>query len=160
MRLLMPRRLPSNGFTSMRIFLFVFVMVMGSLTAVPGAMAAGGSSSKGKSEKAAEPIIPSLKMPRLVAPVMIKGEMVRYIHFDVKFILPDETNKKKLMDKVPYIQDAFLRDVHGATIVKNEDTEEIDEAGLKARLLAICARVVGDGLVKDIELRDVSKDAI
>jgi flagellar basal body-associated protein FliL len=140
--------------------LIVFVIALASLVVAPAATAAGGSSSKGKSEKSAEPLIPQLKMPRLVAPVMVKGEMVRYVHFEVKFILPDESNKKMLMDKVPYLQDAFLRDVHGATIVKNEDTQEVDEAGLKARLLAICARVVGNGLVKDIELRDVTKDAL
>ncbi len=103
--------------------LIVFVIALSSLAVAPAATAAGGSSSKGKSEKSAEPLIPSLKMPRLVAPVMVKGEMVRYVHFEVKFILPDESNKKMLMDKVPYLQDAFLRDVHGATLVKNEDTQ-------------------------------------
>jgi flagellar basal body-associated protein FliL len=96
-------------------------------------------------------------MPRLIAPLMVKSEMVRYVHFDVTLKLPDTTDRKTLLDKVPYIQDAFVRSVHATSIVKNEETQELDVEGLRSRLLAICDRVVGAGLVKDIEFRDVSK---
>ena len=127
--------------------------------AAMGAGIAPAKKSGGHGEKAeAVPEIPFLKMPRLVAPLMVKGEMVRYVHFEVTFLLPDDSNKKMLMDKVPYIQDAFVRDVHGATILKNEETQEIDAAGLRGRLLAIVTRLAGPGIVKDIEFRDVSKD--
>jgi flagellar basal body-associated protein FliL len=140
-----------------RLLIALAAMVAG----IAPALASGAPAKKsgGHGEKAeAVPEIPFLKMPRLVAPLMVKGEMVRYVHFEVTFLLPDDSNKKMLMDKVPYIQDAFVRDVHGATILKNEETQEIDAAGLRGRLLAIVTRVAGPGIVKDIEFRDVSKD--
>lgn len=120
--------------------------------------AGAGGSPKGHGDKAGPNAVDlTVKMPRLVAPVMVKGEMTRYLHIDVTLKLPDDKDRKTLSDKVPYLQDAFLRDVHAVTILKNEDTQEVDKAGLKARLLAICERVAGAGLVNDIELRDVSK---
>ena len=140
-----------------RLLIALAAMVAG----IAPALASGAPAKKsgGHGEKAeAVPEIPFLKMPRLVAPLMVKGEMVRYVHFEVTFLLPDDSNKKMLMDKVPYIQDAFVRDVHGATILKNEETQEIDAAGLRGRLLAIVTRLAGPGIVKDIEFRDVSKD--
>lgn len=127
-----------------------------------GPAIAGGSSAPKKDEHggASSPSdIPSLKMPRLVAPVIIKGEMVRYVHLDVTLVLLREDDRKRVYDRVPYIQDAFLRDVHATTVLKSEDTQELDQAGLRARLLAIIARVAGASAVKDIELRDISKDA-
>jgi flagellar basal body-associated protein FliL len=144
----------------MRSFLCSLAVLALVLAADP-ALAAGGSTKKpkGHGEKAeAVPAVPSQKMPRLVAPLIVGGQLVRYVHFDVTLMLPDDKNKKQLMDKVPYLQDAFLRDVHATTILKNEETEEIDVAGLRGRLLAICDRVVGAGSVKDVEFRDVSKD--
>lgn len=144
----------------MRSLLCVMAALALAFAADP-ALASGGSKkpAKGHGEKAdAVPAVPSQKMPRLVAPLIVGGQMVRYVHFDVTLMLPDDKNKKQLMDKVPYLQDAFLRDVHATTILKNEETEEIDVAGLRGRLLAICDRLVGAGLVKDIQFRDVSKD--
>lgn len=140
-----------------RLLIALAAMVAG----IAPALASGAPAKKsgGHGEKAeAVPEIPFLKMPRLVAPLMVKGEMVRYVHFEVTFLLPDDSNKKMLMDKVPYIQDAFVRDVHGTTILKSEETQEIDAAGLRGRLLAIVTRLAGPGIVKDIEFRDVSKD--
>ena len=144
----------------MRNRLLSVVISMALLGASP-AMAGGGSAPK-KDEHGGSPSssdIPSLKMPRLVAPIMIKGEMVRYLHLDVTLVLLREDDRKRVYDRVPYIQDAFLRDVHATTILKSEDTEELDQAGLRARLLAIVARVAGASAVKDVEFRDITKDA-
>ena len=141
--------------------LFVHLLVLAALVLASGPAVAGGGSSKpskghGAGDEAG-PSEPKLKMPRLVAPMIVKGEMVRYVHFDVTLKLPDTTNRKALLDRVPYIQDAFVRSVHATSILKNEETQEFDVDGLRSRLLAICDRLAGAGLVKDIEFRDVSK---
>jgi len=135
------------------------VVVSVTLLGAGPAMAGGGAEPK-KDEhggSASSSDIPSLKMPRLVAPIMIKGEMVRYVHLEVTLVLLREDDRKRVYDKVPYIQDAFLRDVHATTVLKSEDTEELDQAGLRARLLAIIARVAGASGVKDVEFRDITK---
>jgi|GEM_PF-2682404 len=136
-------------------------MVVAALVLASGPVFAGGGSSKpSKGHGAggeAGAIDPKLKMPRLVAPMIVKGEMVRYVHFDVTLKLPETTNRKAILDLVPYIQDALLRSVHATSILKNEETQEVDVDGLRSRLLAICDRLAGAGLVKDIEFRDVSR---
>jgi flagellar basal body-associated protein FliL len=122
------------------------------------------ASAEAKTEKAGEskgekpPADPSVGMPMLVAPVMVNGQMARYVYLGVTLILVDEANKRMMLDKIPYLQDAFLREVHGATIALGEDPEVLDEEGLQRRLLAACAKIVGPDIVKKIELRDTAKD--
>lgn len=153
-----PPPLLTSAFMQNRLLSVVISMAL--LGAGP---AMAGSSSAPKKDEHGGPAstsdIPSLKMPRLVAPVMIKGEMVRYVHLDVTLLLVREDDRKRVYDRVPYIQDAFLRDVHATTVLKSEETEELDQAGLRARLLAIIARVAGASAVKDVEFRDITKEA-
>ena len=120
------------------------------------------ASSAPKKEKAEEgekpPAVPTVGMPMLVAPVMVGGQMDRYVYLGVTLVLADESNKRMMLDKIPYLQDAFLREVHGATIALGEDPAVLDEEGLQRRLLAACAKIVGPDIVKKIELRDTAKD--
>ena len=39
-----------------------------------------------------------------------------------------------MLEKIPYLQDAFLREVHRATVAKDNDPTVLDEEGLKDRL--------------------------
>lgn len=94
----------------------------------------------------------------LVAPVMVKGQLAKYVYLNVTLMLPDDSNKMMLLEKIPYIQDAFLREVHGATIALGEDPEVLDEAGLGQRLLNVCIKIVGPDIVKKVEFRDSAKD--
>lgn len=139
------------------------------LIAASLALASAGpafASSAAKSEKKEEgegegekkPAVPTVNMPMLVAPVMVNGLMARYVYLSVTLVLGDESNKRMMLDKIPYIQDAFLREVHGATIALGEDPNVLDEAGLQSRLLATCNKVVGPDIVKKVELRDTAKD--
>ena len=123
------------------------------------AASASGGGPKKKTENVEKgPSIPSVQMPMLVAPVMVRGELARYVYLSVMLILPDETNKMMLLEKIPYIQDAFLREVHGATIALGEDAEVLDEEGVGRRLLNICAKILGPDIVKKVEFRDSAKE--
>ncbi|HUO91356.1 MAG TPA: hypothetical protein VMU22_00460, partial [Rhizomicrobium sp.] len=55
-------------------------------------------------------------------------------------------------DKLPFIQDAYVRDVNGAPIGKAGDPETVDQAALTARLLADAKRVAGANLVDSVEI--------
>ena len=128
-------------------------------TAAPGLASEAAKTEKadsGKGEK--KPADPTVSMPMLVAPVMVHGQMAKYVYISVTLVLVDESSKRTMLEKIPYIQDAFLREVHGATIALGEDPEVLDEDGLQRRLLAVCATVVGPDIVKKIELRDTAKD--
>ena len=131
------------------------------LSAVPAFASGGGGHGK---KPAAEPVeqgprIPSVSMPTLVSPVNIEGQLVRYAYIGVTLQLENENDKPMMMDKIPYIHDAFLRDVHlGASISLNGDPAVLDLPNLSARLAQVCAALVGPNIVKKVELRDAADD--
>ncbi len=138
--------------------LLAAVLTLG-MPVLPADASGGGHGSKKKAEKEERvPSVPSVNMPMLVAPVMIKGQLARYVYLNVTLVLPDESNKMMLLEKVPYIQDAFLREVHRGTIALGEDPEVLDEAGLGRRLMDACVKVVGADIVKKVDFRDSAKD--
>lgn len=127
-------------------------------SAVPVHASGGGGAKKNTENVEAVPSVPSVQMPMLVAPVTINGKMARYVYLNVTLVLPDDSNKMMLLEKIPYLQDAFLREVHGATIALGEDPEVLDEEGVGRRLLNICAKIVGPDIVKKVDFRDSAKD--
>lgn len=119
----------------------------------------GGSKSKeAKHEKGsgfAAPRVPTIYMPTLVAPVVVNGELHHYVFLSVTLELTSDQHKNMMLEKIPYIQDAFLREVHGPVIVKDNDPTLLDEDGLKGRLLRVSTAVAGPDIVKAIELRNI-----
>lgn len=127
--------------------------------AMPAGAAGGGNGAKKKAETAESvPSVPFVNMPMLVAPVMIKGQLARYVYLNVTLVLPDDSSKLMLLEKVPYIQDAFLREVHKGTIALGEDPDVLDEPGLGRRLMDACIKVVGPDIVKKVDFRDSATD--
>jgi hypothetical protein len=95
-------------------------------------------------------------MPTLVAPMIVGGELHHYMFLSVTLELTSDDHKSMMLERIPYIQDAFLREVHGASIAKDNDPTVLDEAGLKARLLAVSRKVVGENIVQNVALRDAA----
>ena len=58
--------------------------------------------------------------------------------------------------KTPFIQDAYVRDVNGASIVKSSAPDTVDQTGLAARLLADARRIAGAEKVAGVKLTQVS----
>ena len=141
----------------MRLTVALLALVL--LGAAP-ALASGGASKKAEVEPVEQgPRIPSVSMPTLVAPVNINGELQRYAYVGVTLQLENDNDKPMMMDKIPYLQDAFLRDVHsGPSISLNGDPALLDLPGLSKRLAQVCAAIVGPNIVKNVELRDAADD--
>lgn len=113
--------------------------------------------AEGEEREIGTPRAPALDMPPLVAPVIVNGELSRYVYLSVSLKLNDDSQKSMMLAKVPYIQDAFLREVHGASIAHDNDPSIVDEAALIARLMRVCDTVVGAGVVKTIELKNAAE---
>jgi hypothetical protein len=103
------------------------------------------------------PSDPNIDMPGLVSPVIVDGELHRYVYLSLKLKLSDIGQRSTLLEKVPYLQDAFLREVHGASIAYNSDPSIVDEAGVLKRLMHVCEAVVGAGVVKEIEIMKAAR---
>lgn len=137
----------------------VALAFLACLSSAATAWASSGkeASEHGKPEAAAEreigaPNDPNVDMPGLVSPVIVDGELHRYVYLSLKLKLSDTGQRSMILEKIPYLQDAFLREVHGASIAFNNDPSIVDEAGLLKRLMHVCESVVGAGAVKEIEI--------
>lgn len=132
-----------------------FALIAILCAGTPAFASGGGSSHEKKSEEGsafATPRVPTISMPTLVAPVGVNGDLDHYVYLGIALELTSDEHKSMMLDKVPYLQDAFLREVHGATLAKDGDPSILDEVGLKARLLAASEKVVGPGIVKAVTI--------
>lgn len=123
-----------------------------------GSAAAGGGGGAKKEverEKGSGfmgPRVPTLSMPVLIAPVIANGELHHYVFLRVTLELSGDEHKVMMLQKIPYLQDAFLREVHRATVSRENDPASVDEEGLKARLIKVSDATVGAGIVKAVQL--------
>jgi hypothetical protein len=91
-------------------------------------------------------------MPYLIAPVVIDGELFANAYVSSQIIATSPAATIAVRDKLPFIQDAYVRDVNATPIGKASDPATVDVPALTARLLADTRRVVGPGLVDSIQI--------
>ena len=132
------------------------------LTCLVAGLASASSHAPKKPEAEREkgsgfagPRIPVITMPALVTPVVVNDELQHYAFLSVTLELTSDEHKPMMLEKIPYLQDAFLREVHRASVAKDNDPAVLDEEGLKQRLLRVSATVVGPNIVKAVALRNV-----
>lgn len=97
-----------------------------------------------------------IDMPALMAPVTVNGELHYYVYLAIRLDLSSDSQKDLVLEKIPYLQDAFLREVHRASVALGDDAETVDGRALSERLLALAAKVVGPGVVTAIEFRNMA----
>jgi hypothetical protein len=94
----------------------------------------------------------SVEMPYLIAPVVVDGMLTANAYVSSRIIAASPTATIVVRDKLPFIQDAFVRDVNGAPIGQASDQSKVDVPALTARLLGDARRVVGPSLVDSVEI--------
>jgi len=114
--------------------------------------AAGGGNAE--SEGATEGASTTVELPMLVAPVTVNERLYHYAYMRVMLEAKDPATRDIARDKVPYIIDAMLREVHRESIALNGDPEQIDGDGLMKRLLAAANTAVGAGSFTSMKFRD------
>jgi hypothetical protein len=97
----------------------------------------------------------SVEMPYLIAPLTIGDTLVAYAYVSSKIISSSQATAIDVRDKIPFIQDAFVRDVNGLQIGRGDNPPTIDSAVLKQRLFADVKKVMGSGKVAGIEIVQV-----
>jgi hypothetical protein len=94
-------------------------------------------------------------MPYLIAPLTIGDTLIAYAYVSSKIISSSQATAIDVRDKIPFIQDAFVRDVNGLQIGRGDNPPTIDSAVLKQRLFADVKKVMGSGKVAGIEIVQV-----
>ncbi len=98
-----------------------------------------------------------VEMPMLVAPVTVNGRLHYYAFMQVKLEAANFDGALLIREKVAFIQDGFLREVHRASIALNGDPKTIDGEGLKRRLMLVCDSVLGPGVVINIKFGETAE---
>ncbi len=93
-------------------------------------------------------------MPTLVAPIAVKGRVRNYVYLNVQVFGETATDAEKLRLRIPYIQDAFIREVHRESITVGENPEQIDGTALLKRLEARAREAAGGAAVKSVTFTD------
>jgi hypothetical protein len=98
----------------------------------------------------------NVEMPYLMAPMSgADGKLSGYAYISTLLTATSDTNALAVRDKLAFIQDAFVRDVNGASLAKADDPAAVDQTVLVARLLADAKRVMGAGKVASIAIVQV-----
>ncbi|HEY8950062.1 MAG TPA: hypothetical protein VIM56_14350 [Rhizomicrobium sp.] len=97
----------------------------------------------------------SVEMPYLIAPLSDGNTLLAYAYVSCKIIGSSQAAALDIRGKVPFIQDAFVRDVNASSIGKPDDPMAVDNATLQPRLLGLAKKVVGAGKVVDLKLIQV-----
>jgi hypothetical protein len=96
-----------------------------------------------------------IDMPSLMAPVTVNGELRYYVYLAIRLNLSSDSQKDLVLERIPYIQDAFLREVHRSSVALGDDAETVDAHALSERLITVAAKVLGPGVVTGIEFRNI-----
>ncbi|HEY7978849.1 MAG TPA: hypothetical protein VID67_11675 [Rhizomicrobium sp.] len=97
----------------------------------------------------------SVEMPYLIAPLSSDGTLLAYAYVSCKIVGANPAAALQIRSKVPFIQDAFVRDVNASSIAKPDDPMAVDNSTLEARLLTLAKKVMGPGKVVDLKLMQV-----
>jgi hypothetical protein len=94
-------------------------------------------------------------MPYLIAPLSDGGTLVAYAYISSKIVGTSQATALEIQGKIPFIQDAFVRDVNASSIAKPGNPMAVDNTVLQARLLALTKKVMGPGKVADLKILQV-----
>jgi len=105
----------------------------------------------------------TVEMPILITPLVVEGRLGGYVYVSSMIVATSPNAAIEVRAKAPFIQDAFVRDVNGASVVKpgvsdanGLDANAVDSDGLTARLLADARRIAGDKKIAGVKLTQVT----
>jgi len=137
-----------------RFFSFATAVVLAGVLSLPG-RAADAPKPAGADNP---PPGTRVEMPILIAPMVVDGNLISYAYVSSIIVATSPSAAVEVRAKVPFIQDAFVREVNRASIVTKDGDAgkdsgtEVDKAGLASRLLATARRVAGAGKVAEVRL--------
>ena len=135
-----------------KITLLAFLaMAVPALAAEHGAPAAkeGGSHDAKKGGKPGT----NVDMPLLMAPLTNEdGKLHGYAYISSRLTASSEGAVTDVREKIPFIQDAMVRDINNAGVTTADDREKVDIGNVESRLLANARKVMGANKVKQITI--------
>jgi len=96
-----------------------------------------------------------VELPPIIAPMVIAQRLESYAYITVS-LTPANLNQTFLIrEKIPFLRDAFLRELNKGTIVKGDDPKAIDVAAVKERLETRMKQILPAGSVTALKLAPI-----
>jgi hypothetical protein len=96
-----------------------------------------------------------VQMPTILAPMVADNRIENYAYITIVLKPAAPAGILAIREKVPFLQDVFLRELNGATIVKADDPKSVDEGALKPRLIARMNQVLPAGTVAELKFEPI-----
>lgn len=94
----------------------------------------------------------SVEMPYLIAPITVNGTLVANAYVSSRIVATSSSATIAIREKLPFIQDAFVRDVNLRPVGRLSAPTTVDVPALEARFLADTRRIVGQSLVAAVQI--------
>ena len=94
-------------------------------------------------------------MPTILAPMVADSRLENYAYITIILKPATPAGVLTIREKVPFLQDAFLRELNGAPIVKADDPKSVDDEALKPRLLARVNQILPAGTVAELKFEPI-----
>ena len=92
----------------------------------------------------------NVELPVVIAPMSKDGQLTGYAYITAKIVATSQAASLQVHSKIPFIQDAFVRDVNAAPISKANDAAAVDQDGLAVRLTSDAQRIVGPAKISHV----------
>ena len=96
-----------------------------------------------------------VSLPPILAPMVVEGRLESYAYITIVLKPAAPAGVLAIREKVPFLQDAFLRELNGASIVKAGDPKAVDEAAVRARLIARLSPILPAGTVAELNFEPI-----
>jgi hypothetical protein len=97
----------------------------------------------------------SVEMPYLIAPITVDDKLVSYAYIAGKIVASSPSAAIDVRARLPFVQDAFVRDVNAEPVATANSVAAVDLNALSARLLGDARRIVGADKVASIAIVSV-----
>ena len=123
------------------------ILALAALLALP-ALAAEEKSEGGKK---GGPAGTNVDLQYLMAPLTDgDGKLLGYAYITARLTASSDTDTLVVRDKMPFIQDALVRDVNAVPVAAAGDPQKVDVSAVESRFLADARKIVGAARVKVI----------
>jgi hypothetical protein len=94
-------------------------------------------------------------LPTILAPMVVDDRLESYAYITIVLKPAAPAGVLAIREKVPFLQDVFLRELNAASTVKADDPKSVDETALRPRLIARMNQILPAGTVAELKFQPV-----
>lgn len=94
-------------------------------------------------------------LPTILAPMVAEARLENYAYITIVLKPAAPAGVLTIREKVPFLQDAFLRELNASPIVKLNDPKSVDEAAVRARLISRMNQILPAGTVAELNFEPI-----